>query len=81
MDSNFGFGFGFRLRPLVWSPISAYTKHAQYCPNYRGAKLAWAESGAEAVDSKGAIEDFGPYFQLFVHTHNGIAACENISTV
>ena len=35
--------------------LSAYAKHTQYRQNNRGAKLTWAESGAEVVDSKRAI--------------------------
>ena len=46
---GFGFGFGFRLRPL-----NAYAKHAHYVETIAGAKLAWAESGTEAVVSKRA---------------------------
>ena len=38
-----GFGFGFRLRPLVWILKCVRNARAN-CQNNRGAKLAWAES-------------------------------------
>ena len=51
------FGFGFRLRPLVWSPERKHQSRTILPQNNRGARLAWAEAGAEAVDSKRAYVD------------------------
>ena len=45
-----------QCRPLVWSLERVYAKHTQYCQNNRGAKVAWADSKAEAVVSWWAYE-------------------------
>ena len=48
----FGFGFSFRLCSIA-EALSTYAKQStRSCQNNRGAKLASAESGAEAVVSK-----------------------------
>ena len=43
---NQGFGFGFKLHPIVWSPEHVYAKHVQVSKQ-RGQIIAWAESGAD----------------------------------
>ena len=53
-------------RSLVWSPEHVYAKHAHNCQNNRGAKLAWAESGAEAMVSKRPSVCHSGKFVLFI---------------